>query len=43
LTVNTRLALTFDPKHVAWPAPRPFGFPFYYNQYRVSFGLAFAL
>ncbi|MBA3393342.1 MAG: hypothetical protein H0T89_11895 [Deltaproteobacteria bacterium] len=33
------VALTFDPVHFALPAPRPFGLPFYYKQYRVSFGI----
>ncbi|HEY5947133.1 MAG TPA: hypothetical protein VIV40_16635, partial [Kofleriaceae bacterium] len=31
-------SLTFDPIHFALPAPRPFGLPFYYKQYRVTVG-----
>lgn len=41
--INKHMALTFDPIHFALPAPRPFGLPFYYKQYRVSFGLEVAL
>ena len=33
------VALTFDPIHFAIPTPRPFGIPFYYKQYRVTFGI----
>jgi uncharacterized protein (TIGR03382 family) len=41
--INKRMSLTFDPIHFALPAPRPFGLPFYYKQYRVTFGLEVAL
>ena len=40
--VNNRMSLTFDPSHFALPAPRPFGLPFYYKQYRVTVGLEIA-
>lgn len=40
--VNKRMSLTFDPSHFALPAPRPFGLPFYYKQYRVTAGLEIA-
>ena len=41
--LSQRMALTFDPIHFAMPAPRPFGLPFYYKQYRVTFGIEVAL
>ncbi len=37
------VALTFDPIHFGFPTPRPFGLPFYYKQYRVSFGVEIEL
>ncbi|MEJ7598988.1 MAG: hypothetical protein WKG01_13855 [Kofleriaceae bacterium] len=37
--LTPRVALTFDPVHFGFPTPRPFGLPFYYKQYRVSFGV----
>jgi uncharacterized protein (TIGR03382 family) len=41
--VSERMSLTFDPSHLAIPAPRPFGLPFYYKQYRVTVGIEVAL
>ncbi len=41
--INSSMSLTFDPIHFAVPAPRPFGLPFFYKQYRVAFGLEIAL
>lgn len=41
--ISKRMALTFDPIHFALPTPRPFGLPFYYKQYRVTFGIEVAL
>lgn len=39
IPISPCVAVTFDPIHVALPTPRPFGLPFYYKQYRVTFGL----
>ncbi len=41
--VTPRVALTFDPVHFAFPAPRPFGLPFFYKQYRVTIGVELRL
>jgi len=41
--INRRMSLTFDPIHFATPMPRPFGIPFYYKQYRVTFGIEVSL
>jgi len=41
--ITDRLAVTFDPIHFAMPVPRPIGLPFYYKQYRVTFGVEMRL